>query len=228
MLTPNDLRDPTRQSGFRFVNGSPASKGGFYARVQQSRSDGRPGSDAAWIGPRRTTALEATQDYCDYVNGRQQAPPQPVLRSAGHKRAVSVKLTGDTTDARIALLRAELRTLEAERKMKRGSRGFIYLVAEEAFESRSGETYILRDAVKIGWSESPDARIATLQTGNPRKLILLGTKPGTVDDEKALHAKYIGQNVLQEWFRPTQELLSEFGWYINVNTNRELWIRRTK
>jgi hypothetical protein len=144
------------------------------------------------------------------ANGTSAAqPPQPALRSAGHKRG---QVTRKTTNKQIKKLRKRLRELEAAERI--GSRGFVYLVAEEfptAYPNRDGKPYIWQEAVKIGWAVDPYERIKGLQTGNPRKLVLLAMKPGTLDDERALHAKHINVNVLQEWFRPTMAVLSEFG-----------------
>ena len=109
--------------------------------------------------------------------------------------------------------REHVRRLEA--KERDGSQGFLYLIGMEyptAFPPRDpSKVNIAAWAVKLGWSENPEARIATLQTGNPAKLVLLATKPGTLEDERALHAKYLHVNILQEWFRPTLPLLLEFG-----------------
>lgn len=92
--------------------------------------------------------------------------------------------------------------------------------AREARRAAEGEreTYVYclgmvgcPDAVKIGITDDPAARPGELQIGNPWELRVLGVKQGTVEDERALHAKYIQQNMVGEWFRPTKELLSEFG-----------------
>lgn len=80
--------------------------------------------------------------------------------------------------------------------------GWVYLVAEKNCPL----------AVKIGWTakDPPESRLGDYQAGNPRPLVMVGTIPGTKQDEKRLHHKYISLNVLGEWFRPTPELLSEF------------------
>lgn len=213
MITPADLRDPGRLSGYKYVYRSDASteRGHGGGKPYQAMTGG--GSTAPsnrFYGPRRATALEAAQDYCDYRNG-QAAPTPPVLKSAGHKRSATLA----TRKPSKALVKARKRVRALEAQEREGSQGFLYLIGME-FQTlypstEAGKVYIWTHAVKIGWSEAPDARIASLQTGNPQKLVLLATKPGTLDDERALHAKYLPDNVLQEWFRPTMALLLEFG-----------------
>lgn len=67
-------------------------------------------------------------------------------------------------------------------------------------------------AVKVGYADyNVYSRLDSLQTGNPRQLVLLGTLPGGIETEKRLHAKHAEANILQEWFRPRAALLSEFG-----------------
>lgn len=46
--------------------------------------------------------------------------------------------------------------------------------------------------IKIGFTESLDAevRLATLQTGSPVPLRLLGTMEGTIEEEKDLHRRF--------------------------------------
>ena len=199
MLTINDIRNPKRTSGFNHVTllDDPAANRPkpYRARVHGRRVPGRRGGGVAiWRGPRRATAAEAAQDYCDYINGS-TAQPTPALKSAGHK-GPSQRVERTERERK---LRKELRTIEAERNKDR--KGFVYLVGEE------GSLY----AVKIGHSYDPETRPNGLQTGNPRRLVVLASMEGTLEDEAALHQRYIEDNVLQEWFRPSEELLSEFG-----------------
>ena len=74
----------------------------------------------------------------------------------------------------------------------------IYLISDDEY-------------LKIGYSVSPAARLADLQTGNARPLILLGTIEGTTAYERFLHAKYEHLNVRQEWFEFDTSILAEFG-----------------
>ncbi len=64
-------------------------------------------------------------------------------------------------------------------------------------------------AIKIGYTagEDADARRRALQTGNPSVLVLLGTMPGDVEEERRLHAYFAADRVAGEWFRPTPRLI---------------------
>lgn len=56
------------------------------------------------------------------------------------------------------------------------------------------------EPVKVGWSEDPAARLAVLQTGNPRPLAVLATIEGGETEERALHAQLAHARVRGEWF----------------------------
>jgi hypothetical protein len=172
---------------------------GHAARTMKWRAQIHLKSGGWWKGPCRATEEEAAQDCCDYINSNAVAP-SPQLRSAGHapipprpQRVADADLTAawDVINA----ARAEDRDNPA---------GYVYLISEDDPHS---------NAVKIGKSgHHPQGRLRAGQTWNPRKLVLLGFIE--TDDrhalEKKLHQKYIKQNILQEWFRPTPQLVSEF------------------
>jgi len=63
--------------------------------------------------------------------------------------------------------------------------------------------------VKIGFTRYPPAvRVKQLQTGNPRKLMLLYSVqvPDVMDIESRLHEKFDVDRVEGEWFRLSIEL----------------------
>jgi hypothetical protein len=173
------------------VNGNGAVAAGKGSDVwRASWRKGAYENDAR--GPARKTPFEAAQDYCDYINSGQIPAPMPALKSAGHagKRASLPR------DREVEYALGVLRDARAQR---RGKQGYVYLIVEDVLCYG-----------KVGFSTNPAARVAELQTGNPRKLRLLCSKPGTEADEAALHAKYAPNNVLQEWFLITKELLLEW------------------
>lgn len=55
--------------------------------------------------------------------------------------------------------------------------------------------------VKVGWARIVDVRLATLQTANPERLILLGSIPGNLQDEARLHVALAQHRSQGEWFR---------------------------
>lgn len=75
-----------------------------------------------------------------------------------------------------------------------------------------GSVYLIRDVstghTKIGFSQSPLKRLASLQTAVAGTLQLVGMKPGTIDDERALHAMFKQRHVRGEWFALTDSDIS--------------------
>lgn len=206
-LIIEDIRNPQRQSGFDYVKFTLPQHNTTKPYNARTRRVPRIGVDAAktktesdrWWGPRRATAEEAAQDYCDYVNGNRISAPTSLAtvdktaRPNGTKRVLS---------ERERRLRSELRAELRRNPPQRLHEPVCYLVGVKND----------RTAVKIGYADyNVYSRLDSLQTGNPRELRLLGTLPGGIETEKRLHAKYIHHNVLQEWFRPSSALLGEFG-----------------
>lgn len=197
-ITIEDIRNPKLRSGFDHVNtagpGGKANGGGGRIKWFAVVRPGRKGaSDAEYRGPRRSMPEEAAQDYCDYING-QNATPAPRLKTAGHKYDI------EQTD-RDPEVEAALGVLRDARAQREGVQGYVYCIGEETDDP---------EFVKVGYSVNPNKRVAELQTGNPRKLVILAIMEGTLEDERRLHAKYSDANILQEWFELSDELLEEF------------------
>lgn len=76
----------------------------------------------------------------------------------------------------------------------------------------NGHVYFVRHGVsgpiKIGWATEIDERIAELQVGNPERLELLGSRPGTISDERSLHRQFAEHRLRGEWFSPHADLLA--------------------
>jgi hypothetical protein len=65
--------------------------------------------------------------------------------------------------------------------------------------------------IKIGWSQDYKRRLGELQIANAFPLKVLGTMPGTLEEEQALHARfasYQADGAGGEWFQPCEELLA--------------------
>lgn len=77
-------------------------------------------------------------------------------------------------------------------------------------KEREGVVYFIQAGpggpIKIGWSQEVDRRIAELQTANARKLILLGTVPGTLETEASLHVQFSHLRLEAEWFQDSEEI----------------------
>lgn len=80
---------------------------------------------------------------------------------------------------------------------KTARKGFVYLVRN----NRNGY-------VKIGFSVSPKAREATLQSEEP-DLEMIATWPGTMREEADLHLRYSHLRIRGEWFKLSPQDVSE-------------------
>jgi hypothetical protein len=100
--------------------------------------------------------------------------------------------------------RARVRELECRERPEPQEAGHVYLLLEEGGA-----------AVKIGWSQTaPQARVSECQTGNPRIIRYITSRPGSEDDERALHRKFAWAqpaHFVGEWFQPVPEIFREFG-----------------
>ena len=76
-------------------------------------------------------------------------------------------------------------------------------------ETHGGMVYFIDggDCIKIGYTNSPEARSIKMATDNPTELKLLHAEPGTFKTEKIYHRQFAAIRVRGEWFRKTPELL---------------------
>lgn len=72
--------------------------------------------------------------------------------------------------------------------------------------------------VKIGTTTDVDRRIATMQTGSPSRLELLGTILGDAETESYLHIMFAEYRAHGEWFHYSEEIQG----YIDHECNRQL------
>lgn len=192
MLTVENIRNPQNVSGFSHVRFAKRGlrDGPNWKPYQAETHKGINGE--RWQGPRRSTAEEAAQDYCDYINGNEIAVA--TLSTAGHETRKQQIERDPEYESALGVIR----DFKAQEK---GKQGYVYLIGVE------GDDY----GVKIGYSVKPPARCGELQTGNPRKLFLLASFEGTLEDERRIHAAYLKDNLIGEWFRPSAGLFKEFG-----------------
>jgi len=84
--------------------------------------------------------------------------------------------------------------------------------------AQKGEIYFIASGrkVKIGFTTKIKDRIASLQTGCPDGMKLIGTLPATLDRERMVHAQFASLRRRGEWFDLTGSLsdflASRFGW----------------
>lgn len=67
--------------------------------------------------------------------------------------------------------------------------GFVYFI-----QARGG------GPIKIGYSANPEKRLAALQTASPYDLAILAIRPGSRDDEAALHDRLSAHRLRGDWF----------------------------
>jgi hypothetical protein len=185
VLTPGDIFNAARYSGFDHVLLCEGPKP-YIARAYGGKLDK---AGRSWQGPRRATAEEAAQDYCDHINGG-GATPAKQLRSAGHNGKRVALRRDEELEAALGLIRDR-------RAEQQGKQGYVYCITDGEF-------------VKIGYSVNPQARVAELQTGNARPLRLVWYFAGTLQDEADMHQRHIENNVLAEWFRPSVNIALDF------------------
>lgn len=94
------------------------------------------------------------------------------------------------------VLRAEAAIYAQDAELVRGPHTQLYVVAD-GFE-----------ALKFGVARNPAERLAGLQIGNPRPLLLLADAPGTVALERLLHRLMVDDRISGEWFRTTNRVLA--------------------
>jgi hypothetical protein len=74
---------------------------------------------------------------------------------------------------------------------------------------KSGFVYFwwVGDAVKVGFSVTPSARILHQTTSNPSYTNLIVVVPGSRRDERRLHQRLKSQHIRAEWFRASRHTL---------------------
>lgn len=73
--------------------------------------------------------------------------------------------------------------------------------------------------IKIGFSTDVEKRIAGLQTASPELLKLLGSVPGTIRQEKEIHAVLASESVGGEWYEPSHLVRSFVAYAVTFGIN---------
>jgi hypothetical protein len=79
-----------------------------------------------------------------------------------------------------------------------------------------GSVYFIQagNRIKIGFSTRPLDRLKDLQTSHPSELEIIGTLPGTMATEAALHERFRQFRTRGEWFIASSEILR----YVELTT----------
>lgn len=93
------------------------------------------------------------------------------------------------------------RSVEREQRRPSNPNARVYFVQESTPDG----------FIKIGFTATKmtghRGRLTMLQNGNPRRLVILATMPGSKLFELQLHHRFDSARVMNEWFRPVPELL---------------------
>lgn len=103
----------------------------------------------------------------------------------------------------------ELQNLVAQRTELAGQLAYLRATAHipgQLFSQKYLYFIACGDLIKIGVSNSPDARLETLQTGAPGKLELIASIPKSGHHETEAHKRFDHLRVYGEWFRYTSEI----------------------
>lgn len=99
-------------------------------------------------------------------------------------------------------------------------KGNIYFILEGDLDERG--------AIKIGFTAgSPQARLENFQTGNSSPLSLLGSLPGTKQDEVFMHRLFRPWKIRGEWYRLSDRLLTFVNDLVLSDTPTSLPVLRT-
>lgn len=78
--------------------------------------------------------------------------------------------------------------------------------------SHIGHVYFIQaeesQRIKIGFSENPIQRLASLSTSSSESLALLASFPATMADERELHKKFAHLRIRGEWFSTSPEIMA--------------------
>lgn len=203
MITPQDIKNPERKSGYDFVGYACESGRDRKAPYQANIRD--RGTLRKWNGPRRQAGIEAAQDYCDYVNNG--GAVTLAFRTSGHSKVTTNRPQRAGMPDEVAAAKAKVSAWEREQREAEDAQNYVYLIGEKG----------CRIFVKIGESLEPLNRPAGLQTGNPRTLITLAFRktPIKVKADIPLHVKHAKDHHKDEWFYATEDVLAEFGLTFN-------------
>lgn len=205
MIAPPDIENSAMQSGYDHVGYNVAAQQSItkttkpYQAVAYGGSRDKAGT--AWMGRRRLTALEAAQDYCDYVNNG--GAVTLAFRTSGHSKVTTDRPQRAGMPAEVAAAKDKVSAWEREQREAEDAQNYVYLIGEKG-------CHIF---VKIGESLEPLNRPAGLQTGNPRTLLTLAFRktPIKVKADIPLHVKHAKDHHKDEWFYATADVLAEFG-----------------
>ncbi len=131
---------------------------------------------------------------CDFPTGTVEYLPRPLLRSEDVP----------------FFFRAHMFTSSGEWSLDKSPVVSPWAKGDAPTPSSTGSIYFIaagNGMIKIGFSMDVQQRMESLQTMSPAPLQLMGTMPGTVTDERRLHARFTPLRSHGEWFHAHDNLL---------------------
>lgn len=110
--------------------------------------------------------------------------------------------TNDDSSANIAASSDQKLAISAKQKRWHFDRETEEFTGDALYFIREGKD----GPIKIGRG-NPEARVKTLQIGNPRRLWIMGIVEDSGFTEAFWHAAFIASRMIGEWFRPSPHLL---------------------
>lgn len=150
MLTPSNLSNPSQASGYTRVAYRPHRAA---TKPYQAQGKAAPGQ-TRYLGPRRATAIEAAQDYCDFINGGR--PAIAARPRVGHKARPAGETPDDssgyiycigekTSGARVKLGQSKFDPIYRLSSLQTGNPRILYVIASKAVPDRHAAEKALHD-----------------------------------------------------------------------------------
>ena len=150
-----------------------------------------------------------------WLDRHPKSPFWQICRYDKDRRQVTWKSTGeaDFEEAKTSLHDH----IEDRARDKRDSTIWLYVIQ-----------CAVTDRVKIGISNDPQARLATLQCGSPTQLNLLATILGNKADERQLHNTLHESRAHGEWFDWTDRVQRVVRWRFRLNERTDAHRSRSR
>lgn len=152
--------------------------------------------------------FEREEAYCNVMKGSLQVIASRLVGQSTQESA------GETEMSRGINEIFEIRRNRETERFLRESRAPVIRSQPRALSNPSSSDgrvdwlYFITDgtAIKIGVSNEPQKRLRGLQTAHHSKLTIIGTMAGGYQLEGELHARFAGDRMHGEWFRPSAAL----------------------
>lgn len=142
--------------------------------------------------------LKVKEAYSTYLRGAIDAERDRGKRRRLEDQLLAHEKTYKFPEPAVVTTRKPVRVVVAKAaKARREIQGFVYFAAGP------------NTPIKIGFSTSPESRVASLQTSHWERLEILACTPGTLELEASYHSRFQRLRLSGEWFRRSRLILAE-------------------